>query len=433
MDNGKANARCGGGVWVSHGHPSNSSIRVPGPHQSNQVGEIAAVIVAVEKLPNFCPLIIKTDSKYVIDGLTTHLKTWEDNGWIGIKNAEFFKRAAYLLKRRTAPTWLSWVKGHAGILGNEESDKLAKEGADKRDADALSLSIPVIFDIQGAKLETLSQAVAYKGIRLQQAASTRPVTLRNLELTREALSIFTGKWETDETIWKSMRKRTIRLRVQQFLYKSVHGTQMIGDVWYKIPNHEQRGKCEICNMTESMTHILLYCRSNSVDLIWELAKDLWPYDPEKWPPINLGLILGVGCLSYDPPISAQQGNAPLDNERARQKKDEKKGASRLLQILVSEAAHLIWVTRCERVIQEKTHSPHEIKTRWLNTINKRLTEDKIIATKVKRCDESAQLVEATWGKVLRKFSDPPYNWIHDREVLVGSRARQARPIAGDAQ
>ncbi|KAH9049819.1 ribonuclease H-like domain-containing protein [Lactarius deliciosus] len=394
MNNGKANARCRGGVWVDHGHLSNCSIRVPGLNQSNQVGEIAAVITAVEKLPNFCPLIIKTDSKYVIEGLTTHLKNWENDGWIGIKNAELFKRAVYLLKRRTAPTWLSWVKGHAGILGNKESDKLAKEGAEKRDTDVLSLDIPTIFDIQGTKLEMLSQAVAYKGIRLQQPAPPRPTMLRNLELTREALSVYSGEWETDKTIWKSMRKRTIRLRVQQFLYKTAHSTQMIGEVWFRVPNHEQRGNCNICDMTESMTHILLYCRTNSVDLIWEMAKDLWPYDPDKWPPMNLGLVLGG------------------------------KGTSRLLQILVSEAAHLIWVLRCERVIQERTHSPHEIKTRWLNVINKRLTEDKIIATK---------LVEATWGKVLRKFSDPPYNWIHNREVLVGSIARQTRPIAGDVQ
>ncbi|KAH9000578.1 hypothetical protein EDB86DRAFT_2904676 [Lactarius hatsudake] len=208
---------------------------------------------------------------------------------------------------------------------------------------------------------------------------------------------------------------------------------MIGDVWFKIPNYKQRGNCDTCNMMESMMHILLYCRSNSVDLIWELAKDLWPYDPEEWLPINLGLILGVGCLSYNLLISAQQGNALLNNECARRKKDEKKGASRLLQILISEAAHLVWVIRCERVIQERTHNPHKIRSRWRNIIIKRLTEDKIIATKVKKCDESAQLVEATWGKVLRKFSDPPYNWIHNCEVLVGSIVHLAWPIAGDAQ
>jgi len=37
---------------------------------------------------------------YVINGLTKHFKEWEDYGWIGIKNAPFFKMAVYLLKRR---------------------------------------------------------------------------------------------------------------------------------------------------------------------------------------------------------------------------------------------------------------------------------------------------------------------------------------------
>ncbi len=125
MNNGKANVKCRSRVWVNHNHPLNCAISVPGPNQSNQVGEVVVVIAAVETIPNYYPLTIKTDSKYVIEGLTLHLKKWEDNGWIGIKNANLFKRAAYLLKRQTVLTWFSWVKGHAGILGNEESDKLA--------------------------------------------------------------------------------------------------------------------------------------------------------------------------------------------------------------------------------------------------------------------------------------------------------------------
>jgi ribonuclease HI len=51
-------------------------------------------------------------TRYVIDGLTKHLQTWEDNGWINIKNTDLFKKAAYLLKRRMAPTAFKWVKGH---------------------------------------------------------------------------------------------------------------------------------------------------------------------------------------------------------------------------------------------------------------------------------------------------------------------------------
>ena len=148
MHNGKMNARCGGsGVWIEANNALNKAIGVPGNKQSNQIGEITAVIVAAEALPNYGKLTIITDSRYVIDGLTKHLKIWEDNGWINIKNADFYKRAAYLLKRRSAPTAFKWVKGHRGNLGNEESDKLAKEGAEKHEPDDLLLNIPRDLDL----------------------------------------------------------------------------------------------------------------------------------------------------------------------------------------------------------------------------------------------------------------------------------------------
>jgi ribonuclease HI len=98
FDNGKLNARCRSGIWFGPNDARNTSIKVPGPLQSNQVGETAAVIKALTSVPHFWPITIITDSKYVIDSLTTHLQTWEDRGWIGIKNAKLLKRAAYLLK-----------------------------------------------------------------------------------------------------------------------------------------------------------------------------------------------------------------------------------------------------------------------------------------------------------------------------------------------
>ncbi|KZT18632.1 hypothetical protein NEOLEDRAFT_1079750, partial [Neolentinus lepideus HHB14362 ss-1] len=45
-NNGKANARAGSGIYVSASSPYNRAIRVDGPDQSNQVGELVAVIVA---------------------------------------------------------------------------------------------------------------------------------------------------------------------------------------------------------------------------------------------------------------------------------------------------------------------------------------------------------------------------------------------------
>ena len=165
LNNGKQDAQSGSGIWFGPNHENNRALRNPGKSQSNQVGEIAAVIAAIEMTPRNQPLKIFTDSKYTIDGLTTHLKTWEDQGWIAIKNADLFKKAAYLMKRRTAQTSFQWVKGHNGDEGNEGSDALAKEGADKAEPDPLNLDIPKEFDLQGAKLATLTQALAYKGIK----------------------------------------------------------------------------------------------------------------------------------------------------------------------------------------------------------------------------------------------------------------------------
>lgn len=137
INNGKANARCGNGIWFAPDHEKNRAFRVPGEAQSNQVGELTAIIIAIETVPLNQALKIITDSKYAIEGLTNHLRFWEDQGWIGVKNAPFFKKAAYLLKRRTARTSFKWIKGHTGDLGNEGSDRLAKEGAEKNEPDTL--------------------------------------------------------------------------------------------------------------------------------------------------------------------------------------------------------------------------------------------------------------------------------------------------------
>jgi len=160
--------------------------------------------VAAEKVPQYQPMIIVTDSKYVINGLTTHLTEWEDKGWIEVKNAIFFKRAAYLLRKRSATTSFRWVKGHNRNIGNEQSDILAKQGATKDRDDILPLDIPKEFDIQGAKLSLLSQATAYKGIKERKPPTTRESTKRNIKLTMETILNYTGYRETEATIWQGL-------------------------------------------------------------------------------------------------------------------------------------------------------------------------------------------------------------------------------------
>ncbi|KAI0254996.1 hypothetical protein BJV78DRAFT_1345447 [Lactifluus subvellereus] len=295
---------------------------------------------------------------YAYIAATTHLQTWEDNGWIGVKNADLFKRTAFLLRSRIATTDFQWVKGHDGTLGNEQSDRLAKEGANKPDTDLLPLTTPSEFDLQGAKLATITQATAYQGIRERHTPRPRPTTERNIQTARNAIYEYNGTLETEEYLWKGTRNRTIRTRIQQFLYKALHGTQKIGEFWGNIPNYEERETCDTCDVADIVVP----------------DRDLHPRRPDQ-----------------------PQERSP-------------KGAMRLLQILLSEFAYLIWVLRCEREIQKRTQP---------------ITE--ILATKIKRDKKSTQTVKNTWEHVLRKDADLPDDWITSREVLVGRRTRHTLP------
>ena len=69
----------------------------------------------------------------------------------------------------------------------------------------------------------------------------------------------------------------------------------------------------------------------------------------------MGTVLGCGSITM-----IDQPN-PNDEENLEQ--HPKSGAVRLLQILLTKSAHLVWVLRCERVIQQKNHTVNEITSR----------------------------------------------------------------------
>ena len=172
-----------------------------------------AVLTAIEMTPKNQPLKIITDSRYAIEGLTTHLRTWEDQGWINIKNAPLFKRATYLMRCRSAETAFQWIKGHNGDPRNEGSDELARNGALKERADEINLEIPREFDLQGAKLKTLTQALAYCGIKERHPPRECQTTDQNLELAKHALFEYSGVRETSKTIWLGLQHPAIRIRI----------------------------------------------------------------------------------------------------------------------------------------------------------------------------------------------------------------------------
>ena len=404
--NGQHNAICGAGVWVSDAHPLNRSIRVPGQEQSNQTGEIAVIVVALQVAPRSTDLTIITDSRYAIQSLTESLEHHEDTAWVGVPNTPWLKAAAYHLRVRSAPTRLKWVKGHNGTRGNEEADKLAAEGVRKPTPDAIDLTVPPNFDPLGLRLCALTQASAYAFLNARDPPPASERARINLERARVTLKDVNRKEMTDTNLWLKCRHPDIRRPVQAFLYKALNGALRIGQFWDDIPQHAHRAHCASCNASpESLDHILIDCDNDAVTTVWSVARQTWPSSFGPWPTIHLGLILGCGSIAL-----------PLEDADSL----THTGPSRLLRILISESAHLIWVLRCERTIQGLRHSTGAIKSRWLNKMNHRLSLDRHIATVYNRKPITRKLVQDTWqASLLEQHPSLEEDWVTNHEVLVG--------------
>lgn len=96
--------------------------------QTNQTGELTAVLLAVKRHDPEENLRIVSDLKYVIDGLTKNLRKWEQRGWVDVSHGNLFKTIVAWVRWRTGDTYLQWTKGHNGTRGNEEVDRLASAG-----------------------------------------------------------------------------------------------------------------------------------------------------------------------------------------------------------------------------------------------------------------------------------------------------------------
>ena len=96
---------------------------------TNNRMELMAAIRALEALSKPYTVILHTDSKYVMDGITQWLPRWKKNGWKTadkkpVKNEDLW-RALEAECARHEVTW-RWVRGHNGHAENERADALAR-------------------------------------------------------------------------------------------------------------------------------------------------------------------------------------------------------------------------------------------------------------------------------------------------------------------
>ncbi|WP_281502015.1 ribonuclease HI [Alcanivorax sp. S6407] len=104
------------------------------PETTNNRMELMAAIAGLEALRQPCQVVLTTDSRYVMDGVTQWMPNWKKRGWKTaskqpVKNVDLWQR----LDAATAPhdiDW-QWVKGHSGHPENERADALANKGIDE--------------------------------------------------------------------------------------------------------------------------------------------------------------------------------------------------------------------------------------------------------------------------------------------------------------
>lgn len=100
---------------------------------TNNRMELTAAIEALRAVrPSYtAPVTLWTDSTYVLKGITEWLEGWKSRGWKKsdkkpVINADLWQQLdAENSKRKVI--W-KWVKGHAGVEGNERADELARRG-----------------------------------------------------------------------------------------------------------------------------------------------------------------------------------------------------------------------------------------------------------------------------------------------------------------
>lgn len=121
-----------GAVLISGEHERD--LKGAEPLTTNNRMELTAAIRALAALKRSCTVELFTDSEYVRKGITEWVQQWKRRDWRTadrkpVKNVDLWQALEEQIARHRVD-W-HWVKGHAGVPGNERADRLANEAIDE--------------------------------------------------------------------------------------------------------------------------------------------------------------------------------------------------------------------------------------------------------------------------------------------------------------
>ncbi|KAF9058189.1 hypothetical protein BJ165DRAFT_1412160 [Panaeolus papilionaceus] len=218
--------------------------------------------------------------------------------------------------------------------------------------------------------------------------STRTATKIRLDMVRHAILEEQKILPNDKHIWYPLRNKDISKKIRAFVWTGMHDAHKIGEYWSNKTNYEHRGRCRLCDTTETMDHILTECRGSGQEIAWKLAKAVLRKRDLNWKTPSLGQMLGQG---YENP--------------GRKISKKRRGLQRLKRIVITETMHLIWKLR----YPDKLHGKEK-----LLKIDCLLTNRKKYGNKAL----SRGLVKDTWAGTLENEINLVEDWTKPG-VLVG--------------
>lgn len=128
---GACSGNPGPGGWAAILRSSEREKEISGgePLTTNNRMEMQAAIRALCALTRPSRVVLHTDSRYLLDGITQWLPRWKARGWKTadnkpVKNEDLWRQLDDLAARHKVQ-W-RWVRGHNDHVENERADALAK-------------------------------------------------------------------------------------------------------------------------------------------------------------------------------------------------------------------------------------------------------------------------------------------------------------------
>ena len=187
---GACSGNPGPGGWGALLRFEDGSVEEFGGHEpatTNNRMELQAALALLERLkqlPRHPDLTLRTDSKYLIDGLGSWIKGWKRKGWKTaagkpVLNQDLWKA---LDQARLEDVPLAYVKGHSGDPDNERVDRIAVAYSHNREPDLAAAAPAARQEVEDPAPQPLQQLLSR--LELADRLATGGYSLSLMELAQ---------------------------------------------------------------------------------------------------------------------------------------------------------------------------------------------------------------------------------------------------------